>query len=115
MIPFKVVVEHLEMQDDKKIDLGLLTLNHEEGFFDLKEKPIMPYEKKDDVWFSVTVERDLDLIQHERFIYTFFDFLSDIGGLSGMLFTILATASAMINYKAFDKYMATRLFKIKKP
>ena len=32
-----------------------------------------------------------------------------------MLFSILAIISATINYKAFDKYMASRLFKIKKP
>ena len=62
MIPFKIVVEHLEMQDDMRMDLGLLTLERDRNFFDLHEKSLMPYEKKDDVWFSVTIERELDLI-----------------------------------------------------
>ena len=58
----------------------------------------MPYEFKDSAWVSVTIERDLNLTEHARYIYTFFDFLSDIGGLSGVLVTILAFVSAIWNY-----------------
>ena len=42
----------------------------------------MPYEYKDNVWVSVTVEVDLDLTFVERKVYTLFASLSDIGGLS---------------------------------
>ena len=41
----------------------------------------LPYEKDDNVWISLTVERDLSLRVLSRNIYTGFDFLSDIGGL----------------------------------
>ena len=60
--------------------------------------PLMPYEFRDSAWVSVTIERDLSLTEHARYIYTFFDFLSDIGGLSGVLVTILAFVSAIWNY-----------------
>ena len=40
--------------------------------------------------------------------------LSDVGGLLGILTTIAALLNAMWNYQAFDNYMVSRLFKIKK-
>ena len=77
--------------------------------------PAMPYETIDNIWVMLTIERDLDLMHHERFVYTFFDLLSDIGGLSGILTMILASVSSMWNFNSFDHYMMSRLFKIKKP
>jgi len=41
------------------------------------------------VWIGVTIERDLDLKLMNRTIYTGFDFLSDIGGLQGMIYSFL--------------------------
>ena len=66
--------------------------------FDLEMMPTMPYEFKDNVWVSVTIERDLTLTQHERFIYTFFDYLSDLGGLSGILLILFAYLSSIWSY-----------------
>jgi len=51
--------------------------------------PSLPYENEDDVWIGVTIERDLDLKLMNRTIYTGFDFLSDIGGLQGMIYSFL--------------------------
>ena len=93
----------------------MITLREETGLFDLDEKTYMPYEKDDNVWLSVTVERNLDLIRNERYIYTFFEFLSDIGGLSETLVIALSASSLILNYNRFDDYMASRLFKVKKP
>ena len=115
IVPFEVTMMHLEMQDDMRMELGLITLREETGLFDLDEKTYMPYEKDDNVWLSVTVERNLDLVRNERYIYTFFAFLSDIGGLSGTLFIALSACSLFFNYNRFDDYMASRLFKVKKP
>ena len=48
----------------------------------------LPYEEDDDTWIMVTVEMDPNLMKYERTIYTFFDLLSDLGGLNGILMTI---------------------------
>ena len=74
----------------------------------------MPYERVDSTWISVTVEMDLSLVTYERTIFTLFDMLSDIGGLSGILMTTFGVFTAMWNYNAFDNMMASSLFKVTK-
>ena len=64
------------------IMLNDLTLQGYENLFTLSKADLMPYEWKDNVWVSVTVEADLDLTFIERKVYTLFASLSDIGGLS---------------------------------
>ena len=54
----------------------------------------MPYEESDDTWIMVTVEMDPNLMMYERSVYTFFDLLSDIGGLNGILMTFAGTIVA---------------------
>ena len=63
------------------MDLDEWTLDSRENLFDLELMPSLPYEFTDNVWINITIERDLSLTQHERNVYTFFDFLSDLGGL----------------------------------
>lgn len=58
---------------------------------------------------------NLDMMQYERKVFTFFDMLSDIGGLNGILVTVLAIVSTTWNFNSFDNYMVSRLFKINKP
>ena len=41
--------------------------------------------------------------------------LSDTGGLLGIFFAFATFLSAFWNYHSFDNFMASRLFKIKKP
>ena len=65
----------------------------------------MPYEKFDNTWVSVTIEMDLSLITYERNVFTLFDMLSDIGGLSGILMTLFGVLTAMMNLKTFDNMM----------
>ena len=54
----------------------------------MNRKDSLPYEEDDDTWIMVTVEMDPNLMKYERTIYTFFDLLSDLGGLNGILMTI---------------------------
>ena len=82
--------------------------------FTLKKKELFPYEAFDNIWVSVTVEMDLSLLTYERTIFTLFDMLSDIGGLSGILMTTFGIITAIWNYNAFDNMMVSLLFKIKK-
>ena len=74
----------------------------------------MPYEKPDNTWISITIEMDLNLTNYERTLYTLFDLLSDIGGLSGILFTLLAFFVRSWNFNSFDNMMASHLYQIKK-
>ena len=41
--------------------------------------------------------------------------LSDLGGYAGIITIIFATISSTWNYNAYDNFMVSRLFKIKKP
>ena len=75
----------------------------------------MPYEWKDNVWVSVTVEIDLDLTVIERKVYTLFASLSDIGGLSQILAIFASIILSIWNYNSFDNMMVAQLFKVKKP
>ena len=73
----------------------------------------LPYEKDDNVWISLTVERDLSLRVLSRNIYTGFDFLSDIGGLQGMLAGFLGFFVGLWNYNYFDNVMVSKLYRMK--
>ena len=67
--------------------LGEITEIEMDNLFKLEKKQPMPYEFNDSVWISVTVEMSLDLFKYDRQMYTMFDMLSDIGGLSGIIIT----------------------------
>ena len=58
---------------------------------------------------------DLDVMHYERHVYTIFDMLSDLGGLIGILTSVFAVFNAWWNYQAFENFMASRLFKVRKP
>jgi len=73
-----------------------------------------PYEKKDNVWICVTLERNLAMTEFSRTIYTAFDFLSDVGGLSGILMSFLAISVGLWNYNSFENAMASHLFKFRR-
>ena len=66
-------------------------------------------------WVSVTFEMDLNVMHIERSIYTVFDMLSDVGGLLGILTSFAAYLSQIWNFQAFDNFMVSRLFKVRKP
>ena len=61
------------------------------------------------------IERDLHVMHYERNELTFFDALSDIGGLKSILVTIFSLLTATWNYNAFDNFIISRLYKIMKP
>ena len=89
------------------------TLQPYEDLFKVSRKEVLPYEKADNVWLSVTLEMDLNLMTYERTLYTMFDLLSDVGGLSGILVTIMTLIMTIWNYNSFDDLMVASLFNIK--
>ena len=56
---------------------------------------------------------DLNRVDFQRSRYTVFDLLSDIGGLSGIFFTIFAVFMSAWNYNALENYIVAHLFKLK--
>jgi len=73
----------------------------------------LSYEKKDRVWLSLTIEVDLNVFELERTTYTYFDLLSDVGGLSSIVCTFFAMILRFWNHNSFDNMMAISLFKVK--
>ena len=95
--------------------LDEVTLTDLDDLFTVKKYDVLPFEMPDKFWVSVTFEMDLNVWHIERKLYTVFDMLSDVGGLLGILTSIVAVISAIWNYQAFDNFMVSRLFKIKRP
>ena len=57
---------------------------------------------------------NLDVLWYERQVYTFFDMLSDVGGLMGIIATTFNFVISLWTFEYFQDYMISRLFKIKK-
>ena len=90
------------------------TLGLYEDLFTLKKVETRPYEKSDSTWISITIEVDLSLINYERTLYTAFDLLSDVGGLSGILVTLFTVFIRAWSFNQFDNMMVSHLYKVKK-
>ena len=90
-----------------------MTKQEYEDLFKLTRKEVLPYEKFDNTWISVTIEMDLNLMTYERTLYTMFDLLSDVGGLSGILVTIFSVLITCWNYNSFENLLVSNLFNIK--
>ena len=88
-----------------------LTLTEMDHLFTITRQQTIPYEKSDAVQFSVTFERDLTLETIERQMYTIFDMLSDLGGLSEMLMFISLAILAGWNFLSFESYLVSLLYK----
>lgn len=58
---------------------------------------MLPYERDDNVWISITVEMDRDLTTYERTVYNLLDLLADVGGLMGILFVFCTFITAVWN------------------
>ena len=92
-----------------------MTELEDESVFRLNMQPSVSYEKDYDVQMDITVEMDLNLTLIARDVYTALDWLSDIGGMQGMLIGAVAIfLSFFWNHNQFNNYMVTRLYKMEK-
>ena len=64
LIPFRVSVADLYLQDQMHIALDELTLDVKTGLFKIEQITTYPYEKRDNVWISVTLERNLSMTEY---------------------------------------------------
>ena len=64
---------------------------------------------------EIDIEFDKDLTVIAREGYTILDYLSDIGGMQGLLISTAALWLTFWNYNYFDNFMVSRLFRLEKP
>ena len=94
--------------------LDKITMREHENLFSIHALQPISFEEPRNIWGSVTFEMDLNVLQYERQVYTFFDMLSEVGGLQGMLMMSFGYILSIWNYNSFDNFMVSRLFKIRK-
>ena len=58
-------------------------------------------------------ELNPDLIVVSRDLYTVLDWLSDIGGIHGMMISAVAIVIGYLNYNFFDNFLVQRLYRIR--
>ena len=75
-----------------------LTELENSSIFKFEQEPKRPYEKDYDVKVDLTIEMNLDQKVLARAGYTFLDYLSDIGGMQGLLISGVAYLVSAWNY-----------------
>ena len=111
--PFQISSTRLLLQDEA-INLDELTELEDASIFKLDLMPMKPQEKDYNVQMDISIEMNLSQRVVARAGYTFLDYLSDIGGMQGMLISGVAYFLAFWNFNYFDDWMITRLYKMKK-
>ena len=81
--------------------------------FSIELSATMPYEINNNFWKAIQIVMSPNFTSKERVTYSTFDFLSDIGGLSGMLYSIFAVFMQLWNYNCPDNFMVTKLYTVK--
>ena len=95
------------------IEMGVFTQESKTNLFKLEQLPNMSYEKDDDAWISISIERNLDKKEYSRTIYTGFDFLSDIGGLVDFLFILTGIFVNAWNFNSYENALASKIYNMK--
>ena len=58
---------------------------------------------------------NLDLVVTARNGYNFLDWLSDVGGIQGMIISFLAVGLGILNFNYFENSIVERMFRVKAP
>jgi len=77
---------------------------------------LVPYtfELDEVTMMSVSFERNLNLTVVARDGYTILDWISDIGGIQGILISAVAIIVSFWNYNWLDNTLVSRLYRIEK-
>ena len=81
--------------------------------FKVNESYKRPYEFEDNVHIQVTFEFNLDLIVIDRQVYSFLDWLGDIGGLGEACLFIGGTFVLIFSKDKFDSTLVSAMFRAK--
>ena len=63
---------------------------------------------------ELTIEMSPDSQILARSGYTLLDVISDVGGIQGLLMSLIGVFLGVFNFRNFDNYLASRLFKVVK-
>lgn len=74
--------------------------------------PFRSYEKDYDVQLDITIEMNLNQVVIARDGYTLLDFISDIGGMQGMLISGAAMLLAIWNYHYAENLLVSKLYRL---
>ena len=115
--PFALNKQLLLLQD-KLFNFDDYTELENEDVFRFNELPSQSYEKYGEqdlpVQMNLTFERDMNLVVVVRDGYTVLDWISDIGGIQGILISAIAIMIGYWNYNYFDNNMVEQLYKIQR-
>lgn len=100
---------------DELINLNQLTEKASETPFTIEMLPKQPYEKDREVQQDVTIEMNLNQRLIYREGYTALDYISDVGGIQGMLISFMAFILGILNFNYFDNHVVEKMFRVKPP
>ena len=100
------------MQDDY-FQLGSVT-DEEEEVSRAVPKGFRPIEFDNLNQFGVTYEVNLDMTSYQRTVYSFLEWLSDLGGLSSALVIVQGVILKILMYQALDYFMVSQLYNRRK-
>ena len=60
--------------------------------------------------FGVIFEMNLDLVTYDRTVYSFLQWVSELGGLYSALFAIFSVLMKIIHYKGLDFYVVSNIY-----
>ena len=112
-LPYKLSTYELELQD-KAFNLDGLTSEEKDNVFKLEPLTPFSYEKDFDTSMDITIERNLNKNMIARSGYTILDWISDIGGIQGILISAVAIVVSYWNYNYLENFMVSKLFRIEK-
>ena len=99
---------------DLIIDLDSVT-EFQDDIFEIKRAQLQPRVKDSNTILFLSFEVLLDLHQISREHFSVLDLMGDIGGVQAILISFFQFILFFLNYRYFDSYMASKLYKIKKP
>ena len=102
-IVYKVQLTDLRLQDTY-FKFSALT-EDDRRIFSSKHTLNRPYEFPDNVQMQVTYEFDLNLYRVDREVYSFLDWIGDIGGLMEGLILFFGLVLAAVQFNKFDHFM----------
>eukprot|EP00353_Schmidingerella_taraikaensis_P010553 CAMPEP_0185589632 /NCGR_PEP_ID=MMETSP0434-20130131/57771_1 /TAXON_ID=626734 ORGANISM="Favella taraikaensis, Strain Fe Narragansett Bay" /NCGR_SAMPLE_ID=MMETSP0434 /ASSEMBLY_ACC=CAM_ASM_000379 /LENGTH=170 /DNA_ID=CAMNT_0028213185 /DNA_START=408 /DNA_END=920 /DNA_ORIENTATION=+ len=113
--PFRVVNSYLDLQDEL-FNFDYWTQTLDKNAFMVEMGGFRGFSKNQpDVLVSLDFERDLNLKYITRDRYTLLDWISDIGGIQGMLVSAFAFFVGYWNYKSVENFMVAKLYKTWNP
>ena len=82
-----------------------LAVGDEMPYFEIREERSLPFVQRSDAHVKVTVDMSLDRGYTMRKLYRASDWVSDIGGFSVSMLSLLVVALLLINYNKMDSWI----------